>query len=208
MQLIIPDTITGRTRTQLINALTGYKSLHLVGTKNSLGQLNCAPFSSVFHLGADPACIGLIHRPTTVEKHTYENILESGFYTINAVSTHLHERAHQASARYERHESEFEACGLTPEFKNNFFAPFVADSPIQIGLELHEEHKIFNGTHLLVGLIKQVYLPENSFTENGFLNLEKLNLAAVGGLDSYYSGQFLEQYSYAKPDQKLIRLTK
>jgi flavin reductase (DIM6/NTAB) family NADH-FMN oxidoreductase RutF len=157
-------------------------------------------------LGADPACIGLIHRPTTVEKHTYENIMESGYYTINAVSTYLHERAHQASARYERYESEFEACGLTHEFKDDFFAPFVAESPIQIGLELHEEHTLFNGTHLLVGLVKQVYLPENSFSENGFLDLEKLNLAAVGGLDSYYSGQFIEQFSYAKPDQELSRL--
>lgn len=207
MLAITPDTLSGRERTHLFNALTGYKSLHLVGTKNKAGQLNCAPFSSVFHLGADPASIGLIHRPTTVEKHTYENILESGVYTINAVSTHMHLSAHQASARYERHESEFDQCGLTPIFRADFEAPFVAGSPIQIGLELHETHQLFNGTHLLVGLVKHVFLPENSFTDSGFLDLEKLNLAAVGGLDSYYSGTFLERLSYAKPNSELTRLT-
>jgi flavin reductase (DIM6/NTAB) family NADH-FMN oxidoreductase RutF len=206
MHRIDSKTISGRDRTHLFNALTGFKSLHLVGTRNNLGQLNCAPFSSVFHLGADPACIGLIHRPTTVVKHTYENILETKFYTINAVTNTMHWNAHQASARYERHESEFDACGLKPEFKDDFFAPYIAGSPIQIGLELHEEHRLFNGTHLLVGLVKEVYLPESSFTTNGFLNLEKLNLVAVGGLDSYYTGNFIERLAYAKPEVDLTQI--
>ena len=56
-------------RLNLINSVTGYKSAHLVGTVSAEGTKNLAVFSSVVHLGSDPALIGFILRPTTVPRH-------------------------------------------------------------------------------------------------------------------------------------------
>lgn len=74
-------------RIHLINSITGIKPANLIGTVDSQGQTNLAVFSSVVHLGSDPALIGFILRPAgEVPRHTYENIKETGCYTIN----HIH----------------------------------------------------------------------------------------------------------------------
>ena len=46
-------------RLNLINSCTGYKSTNLIATKSIDGHSNVAIFSSVTHLGSDPALIGL-----------------------------------------------------------------------------------------------------------------------------------------------------
>ena len=51
-------------RRNLINALSGYKSLNLIGTKSENGLTNLAPFSQVFHIGANPQRWGCCSGPT------------------------------------------------------------------------------------------------------------------------------------------------
>jgi len=65
-----------RKRIALINSLSGFKSLNLIGTVNQNGQTNLAIFNSVVHIGANPPLMDFISRPDTVEKHTLENIRE------------------------------------------------------------------------------------------------------------------------------------
>jgi flavin reductase (DIM6/NTAB) family NADH-FMN oxidoreductase RutF len=88
-------------------------------------KLNTAIVSSVVHLGANPALIGYVSRPNTVERHTVENIKETKFYTINHIHESFIKQAHQTSARYGKDVSEFDAVGLSAEFIDNFHAPFV-----------------------------------------------------------------------------------
>ena len=66
-------------RLNLINSCTGYKSANLIATKSVDGNSNVAIFSSVTHLGSNPALIGFIMRPTTVPRDTYKNIREPDF---------------------------------------------------------------------------------------------------------------------------------
>ncbi|MDP2159544.1 MAG: flavin oxidoreductase, partial [Flavobacterium sp.] len=61
-------------RLNLINSCTGYKSANLIATKTIEGISNVAVFSSITHLGSDPALLGFILRPTTVPRNTYKNI--------------------------------------------------------------------------------------------------------------------------------------
>ena len=61
-------------RLNLINSITGYKSAHLLGTTSTIGVDNLAVFSSVVHLGSNPALIGFILRPTTVPRHSHANM--------------------------------------------------------------------------------------------------------------------------------------
>ena len=71
--------IEHRKRTALINSLSGFKSLNLIGTASQEHETNLAVFNSVIHLGADPALMGFISRPHSVERHTIENINRQNF---------------------------------------------------------------------------------------------------------------------------------
>ncbi|MEJ2584502.1 MAG: flavin reductase, partial [Robiginitalea sp.] len=130
----------GRTRATLINKVTGYKTANLIGTRSGAGVENLALFNSVVHIGANPPYLGFILRPTTVPRHTYENLMETGSYTINQVTARIHKKAHCTSGKFSKDTSEFQACGLTPLYLNDFKAPYVAESTIKIGLSFKEEH--------------------------------------------------------------------
>ncbi len=189
-----------RKRTAFINSLSGFKSLNLIATINSKNITNVAVFNSVFHLGADPALIGFIMRPDSVERHTLSNITESEQYTINHINSAIFEKAHQTSARYGSEISEFDAVGLTPEFKNNFKAPFVKESVIQIGVNLVEIVPIkINSTSMVIGKIVNVYFPEECWLEDGTLDIEKSGTISGSSLNGYHSTQLIKRLQYSKP---------
>ncbi len=194
-------------RVHLINSLGGFKSAALIGTSDSEGNTNLAIFSSLFHVGAHPPLIGLIFRPTPPERNTYNNILDTGFYTINHINEAIYQQAHQTSARYDKNRSEFDATGLNTEYKNDFFAPFVAESNIQLGIVFREKIDIaLNNTTLVIGEIMEIFIPENCLHEDGFVDLEKANTITCSGLDSYHKTVQLDRLSYAKPDKTITSI--
>ena len=77
--------LPSRQRATLINNLCGLRSANLIATRGK-ATTNLAIFNSVIHLGSDPALIGIVFRPLTVERHTYDNIKEFKAFTVNAVS--------------------------------------------------------------------------------------------------------------------------
>jgi len=192
--------LPSRFRANLINKVSGYKPANLIGTQSKSGQTNLAIFNSVMHIGANPPYLGFILRPTTVARHTYENIQETGVYTINQITTAIHKKAHQTSAKYEREVSEFDAVGLTEFYQEDFHAPFVAESQIKIGLSFQEEQLIkCNDTRLIIGKIEHLILPEAAILEDGDVALEQLHTAAIAGLYNYYKPEHIGKYGYAKP---------
>lgn len=196
-----------QTRVHLINSLGGFKSVALVGTSDGKGNTNLAIFSSVFHIGANPPLMGLIFRPTPPERNTFNNIIETGFYTLNHINEVIYKQAHQTSARYDKEVSEFEMTGLQPEYKEGFFAPYVAQSSIKLGLAFREKIDIaINNTTLLIGEIIQLYLPEDCLGEDGFIDIEKANTITCSGLDSYHKTVQLDRLSYAKPNKEVTSL--
>lgn len=189
-----------RKRIAFVNSLSGFKSLNLIGTANKEAETNLAIFNSVMHIGANPALMGFISRPNSVERHTIENIQETSFYTINHVHQGIFEKAHQTSARYSSKQSEFDAVGLTPVYKNNFGAPFVAESYVQIGLTVKEIVPIkSNDTLLIIGEILDVYFPSDAWQEDGILDIEKAGTITGSALDGYHSTQLIKRLKYAKP---------
>lgn len=194
-------------RAALINSITGFKNANLIGTIDNIGNSNLAIFNSVVHLGANPALMGFIIRPDSVERHTLKNIEETGYYTINHVNDEIYNQAHQTSARYPSEISEFEACKLTPINKNKFPAPFVKESNISIGLSFQERIDIkINGTILVIGKINQLYFPQDAWCADGFVDIEKARTIACSGLDSYHLTKRLSRLSYAKQDKSLSEL--
>ncbi len=194
-------------RVHFANSLGGFKSIGLIGTQNIKSQTNLAIVDSILHIGSNPPLFGMVFRPGAVARHTLENILETGFYTINHITEKIHKQAHQTSARYDRDCSEFDETGLTTEFKNNFFAPFVKESNIQLAMEFKEKITLsINNTVLLIGEVKDVYFPENCLQKDGFLDIEKAESITCSGLDSYHKTKQISRLSYAKPDKTITSL--
>jgi flavin reductase (DIM6/NTAB) family NADH-FMN oxidoreductase RutF len=186
-------------RAAFINSITGFKSASLIGTVSNKGNTNLAIFNSVIHVGANPPVLGFLMRPVSVERHTYENIKETGFFTINHINKDIYKQAHQTSARYKKDISEFDECKLTPEFFDGIPAPYVKEANIKIGLKFIEEHQIkYNGTIFIVGEVAEIILPEDIIREDGFVNIEKAGTVAISGLDSYHETKKIARLSYAK----------
>lgn len=196
-----------QTVVHLINSLGGFKSVALVGTSDIQGNTNLSVFSSFFHIGANPPLIGMIFRPSPPERDSMRNILDTSFYTINHINEDIYRQAHQTSARYDKDVSEFEETGLGKEYKNDFFAPFVQESNVQLGIEFKEKIDIeINNTTLIIGEIVQIFIPEDCLSDDGFVNLEKANTITCSGLDSYHKTIQLDRLSYAKTDKEITSL--
>ncbi|WP_162128356.1 flavin reductase family protein [Flavobacterium phycosphaerae] len=194
-------------RVHFVNSLGGFKSVVLVGTVDNAGNTNLAVFSSLIHIGANPALMALILRPSPPERDTLNNLLETGFYTINHINEDIYRKAHQTSARYDKDVSEFDETGLTPIYKQEFQAPFVAESFVQIGLTFKEKIDIkINNTIMVIGEITEVFVPQNCMSKDGFLDIEKANTITCSGLDSYHTTKRLDRLSYAKPGKEITSL--
>ena len=186
----------------LMNSISGYKPANLIATKSTDNITNVAVFSSVVHYGSSPAILGFVLRPTTVVRNTYNNIKETGYYTINAINEAIIEEAHHTSAKYPSEISEFDKTALSEEFKNDFYAPFVAESPLQIGMKFLEEHYIkVNGTILVLGEVTDLYFKDSMLSEDGLLNLSTEKIAAINGLDTYMVAENYTRLSYQRPKE-------
>lgn len=190
-------------RLNVINSVSGIKPANLIGTRSTDGISNVAVFSSVMHLGSDPALLGFIVRPAgKLPRNTYENLRETGQYTINHVTPAIVERAHYTSAKFPKNVSEFEQCGLTEEYVAGFTAPFVKESTVKLGMQFEEEIPITrNDTILVIGSVKLLIAPDNADSGEGHIDLEATEAVGISGLNSYYRLQKFAQFPYARPDE-------
>jgi flavin reductase (DIM6/NTAB) family NADH-FMN oxidoreductase RutF len=189
-----------RYRTAFINSLAGFRQAVLVGTKSADGKSNLAIFNSLIHLGANPALLGLMSRPDTVQRDTLQNILDTKEYTLNYIHATDYQKAHQTSARYEKGISEFEKVGFQEAYDPNFHAPFVANAVVKIAMQFEQSIPItLNGTVLIIGSIKQVELDASLVGADGYVDLADAEILISQGLDAYFMAQSIGRLPYAKP---------
>lgn len=190
-------------RLNIINSITGIKPANLISTIDERNRHNLAIFSSVVHLGSNPALIGFILRPQQkIRRHTYENILENGYYTINHLPNHKTLEGHYTSAKFDKETSEYDVCHFTPEFQYDFPVPYVKESFLKMGLKHVESIPIkYNGTVMIVGKILQVYVAKSSLSEEGYINLEEAKSVGISGLNTYYDLKKIDSYPYARPHE-------
>lgn len=192
-------------RLNLINSLSGIKPANLIGTIDQEGKENLAIFSSVVHLGSNPALFGFILRPQgDVRRHTHENIISTGVYTINFVTTDFIQNAHYTSAKFDASINEFVKSKLTPSYIDDYDAPFVEESPIKMGLKFVEEIPIkSNGTTLMVGQVEHIIMPDETMKDNGHIDLGELDVAGISGLNTYYSLTKKDRFPYVRKNNSL-----
>lgn len=187
-------------RLKLINSVSGVKPANLIGTMDDMGRTNLAIFSSVLHLGSEPAVLGFIVRPTgEVPRHTYENIMSNGLYTINHVHNSFIKRAHYTSAKFDKEVSEFSACNLQEEFLTDFKAPFVKESLLKMGMKFLEAIPLaVNGTILVIGEIQHLLVANEAFTKDDDIDLETIGGVGISGLNTYYDLGKKNRYPFVR----------
>lgn len=189
-------------RLNLINSISGIKPANLIGTRSKDKLDNLAIFSSVFHLGSNPAQFGLIIRPQSkTPRDTYANIQETKYYTINHVAESFIKKAHYTSAKLNKEDSEFDVMKIEREFIDGFHAPFVKKSKVKIGLKKSDNILLPNGCTLIIGNVELVVFPENSINELGQIDLESYSCAGISGLNTYYGLKKLNSYPYVRNDE-------
>ena len=182
-----------------MNSITGFKPANLIGTISKDNIDNLGIFSSVLHLGSNPALLGFTLRPQDIKKtDTYKNITENLFYTINSVGKNFFNQSHLTSKKYHEEISEFERLNIDKYNTKNFNAPFVKDSQIKIGLKKVEEHLLYNKCILMVGKIEQIIIDEDIIEEDGNINFDKSDILCLSGLNSYYKPKLLKKLKYVK----------
>ena len=187
-------------RLNLINSVTGYKSAHLIGSISPSGDENLAVFSSIIHLGSNPALIGFILRPKTVPRNSHSNMKSTGVFTLNAISSNQIEDAHHTSAKYPDNISEFDQTNLEPEIKQGWEAPYVKGAQIQIGCTYVNEYLIKeNDTLLVVGKIEHLFIEEQLLGKDGWIQLDKGDIVSINGLDGYAIPTLIKRFEYARP---------
>lgn len=191
-------------RLNIINSISGIKPGNLIGTRSKTGQSNLAIISSVVHLGSNPPFLGYVLRPVgDVPRHTFENIGETGYFTVNHIGPDFTERAHYTSAKFDKNVSEFEACGLTEEYQHGFHAPFVKESAIKMGLRHVESIPIkSSNTLMIVGKIEHLMVPDTAIDEAGQIDLETAGSVGISGLNSYYNLKKIGEFPYARVSEK------
>jgi flavin reductase (DIM6/NTAB) family NADH-FMN oxidoreductase RutF len=191
-------------RLNLVNSCMGYKSANLIATKSIDGISNVAVFSSVTHLGSDPALLGFILRPNTVPRNTYTNIKATEFFTVNAISATMIADAHQSSASYDASISEFDVTDLEEEYLDEIEVPFVKGSPIRLLCRYVNEYPILeNNTIHVIASIEAIYYDEMLEREDKWLQLDKAKVVSINGLDGYALPQLLNRFEYARVYQEV-----
>lgn len=189
--------IESRTRSELINKISGFKSPVLVGTVNSNGIYNLSIISSIFHIGSKPPLLGMILRPHTEKySHTLKNIISSKQFTISHIHHDLIDQAHRCSTKFPDNVSEFECVGLNPIIhqQDHWVAPAVSESKIRLGLSLNSKMDLPNKCNLIVGNLEWIESHQSLLNENK-ISFESNNISVLG-LYNYYINTELLRLDY------------
>ncbi len=194
------DSLNKIYRINLVNSITGYKSANLIGSVSNTGTENLAIFSSITHLGSNPALLSFFLRPNVVPRNTYKNIKENKLFTVNHVSKEIIEDAHHTSAKYDEEISEFDKTNFQPEYKKNWRAPFVKDSAVQLGCKYVNEYYLKeNGCSMIVASIELIFIRKGLLQNDGWVELSKGDIVTVNGLDAYALPKTIKRLKYARP---------
>ena len=189
-------------RLNFINSVTGIKPANLIGSKSKHGKENLAIFSSVVHLGSNPALLGFVIRPQHKKKsHTFLNIQETQYFTINSITESFYKKAHLTSSKIL--ESEFDVFNIDKEYIEDFHAPFVKKSPIKIGMRIENLVNLPNGCKLIIGSIELISIIDSYLDSAGKIDLDESDIVGISGLNSYYSLSFLDYLPYVGSKNKI-----
>jgi flavin reductase (DIM6/NTAB) family NADH-FMN oxidoreductase RutF len=116
-----------------MNAIIAPRPIGWISSRDTLGQLNLAPYSFFNLFNYRPPIIGFA---SGGRKDSVRNIEETGEFGWNLVTRRLAEAMNRTSATVAPHVDEFALAGLTPAPSRLIATPRVAESPVSFECRL------------------------------------------------------------------------
>lgn len=175
------------------------RPIAVVGTKNSDGTNNLAPFSFFTTVSAKPMIVVLgpmIRTATSDIKDTARNIEREKEFTISMVSEPLIDPINLCSTELAYGEDEFKFSGLTPLASEKIKAMRVKESPIHFECVLRDLIKYGDkpgAGWMIAGEVIKVHVNEDIY-ENGRILTQKWNPVGRGaGNDWFLTDHVIER---------------
>lgn len=204
MRVIDPEEIpVGEVHRYLLSCIAP-RPIAFVGTSDSEGRDNLSPFSFFNAFGANPPTVAFspAFRGTDGSaKHTFENVLETGEFTVSVVSYDMIERMNLASADWPRDVDEFTAAGFTKAPSTRITPPGVLESPMFMECTLTKHVPLGEGPasgNLLIGQVRMFHIRDSVF-EGKYPSIDRLDLVARMGGPYYCRASGDAVFSVAKP---------
>lgn len=192
-------------RRNFFNTLSGPKPCWLMGTRHENGRPNFGLFSNVIHVGAQPPAIGILFRPLTVARHSWDNLHREEQCALSLVHRAILGGAHQLSAPWDMDTDEAKVSGLAME--NWKQSAVIKDSPVQLLCKPVETLTLqWNQTQLQVLAIEEVRIQEGLVAADGLVDMVAADAIACLGLDAYLQVMPAARFRYAKTDRPLSPL--
>ncbi|NOY06277.1 MAG: flavin reductase family protein [Chlorobi bacterium] len=199
-----PDDMTLSERNHIMLGGIAPRPIALVGTISGEGYINLAPFSFYNALSANPPIVAFspaFRGSDGSPKHTLLNILETGEFTINAVTSSMAEQVSLTSADYPAGVDEFVKAGLTRRTSEVIKPPGVAESPFIMECKLYD-HQDFGGGpgsgNLILGEVVRFHVSQSIYID-GRLDPFKLDLIGRMGGEWYCRARGSALVKIARP---------
>lgn len=204
MRNIDPASIPHSEAHRYLLAGVAPRPIALVGSLDADGRPNLSPFSFFNAFGANPPVVAFspaFRGSDGTPKHTFLNIVETGEFTVSAVSYAMVEQVSLASCDFPPDVDEFEMAGFTKLPSQKIAAFGVAEAPMVMECRLLHHIDLGGGPasgNLLIGEVVMFHIKESAF--NGpYLDAERLDLVARMGGPLYCRASGPALFTLAKP---------
>lgn len=171
-----------------INAIVGPRVIGWIGSKNSSGSLNLAPYSFFNLFNYRPPIIAF---SSLGYKDSLRNVLETGVFTWNLVSRDLAEPMNLSSI--EQAVPEFEFAGLTALDSRHIDAPRVGESLVSFECRLTQHLRLQDLEHneldtwMVFGEVIGVHIAPSCLVDGVYNTSHAQPVLRGGGAGDYFS---------------------
>ena len=187
---ILTDNLDVKETYHLMISGIAPRPIAFVGSYDSNGKHNLAPYSFYNGFGANPPIVGFspaLSGRTGEPKDTLLNIQKTNFFSISLVSYSMVQQMSLSSSEYERDIDEFCKAGFDKFICSND-VPAVKGSPLIMNCSLYNVLKLGGkpaSGNLILGKVEEFFI-DYSVYENGKINPYKLDPVSRMGYN-YYS---------------------
>ena len=191
MKKFNPNNIPFKDFYHLMISSISPRPIAFVGSVDSDGKHNLAPFSFFNGFGANPPIVGFspaLSGRTGLPKDTLLNIRETSEFTISIVTKDIIEQVSLSSCEYPRGIDEFSMTGLS-KFKTELISsPGVKESPVIMECKLVDIIELGNlpaSGNLILGEIVLLHINERILNKDNKIDSEKINHIGRSGKNWY-----------------------
>jgi len=191
MKKFNPKDISIRDFYHLMISSISPRPIAFVGSVDSNGKHNLAPFSFFNGFGANPPIVGFspaLSGKTGLPKDTLLNIKETKEFTISVVTKDIIEQVSLSSCEYPKNIDEFSMVGLN-KFKTELItSPGVKEAPVIMECKLLDIIELGNlpaSGNLILGEIILLHINQNVLNKDNKIDSEKINHIGRSGKNWY-----------------------